>query len=187
MIIRKAVQSDIDSVERIYSSIHSAEEEGSAVIGWKRGIYPEKETAGAALERGDLFVVEDLDSIVGTGIINKQQLDSYRKAKWNHDAPDESVMVMHTLVIDPGAGGKGYGKAFVKFYEDYALRNGCQYLRIDTNERNMAARKMYEKLGYTEVAVVPCTFNGLPDVQLVLLEKYLDQPDEDAPSKDWEK
>lgn len=175
MIFRKAVQSDIDSVAGIYSNIYSAEEAGSAVIGWKRGIYPERETAEAAIERGDIFVAEDHDRIVGTGIINKQQLDTYKKAKWNHDAPEDSVMVMHTLVIDPDAGGKGYGKAFVKFYEDYALQNGCPYLRIDTNERNIAARRMYEKLGYKEVGIVPCTFNGLPDVQLVLLEKCLDR------------
>lgn len=173
MLVRKATQDDIASVVKIYSDIHSAEEEGSAVIGWKRGVYPERETAEAALEREDLFVEEDHGQIVGTGIINKQQLDPYRKARWSYDAPNDSVMVMHTLVIDPDAGGKGYGKSFVRFYEDYALQSGCPYLRIDTNERNMAARKMYGKLGYTEVGIVPCTFNGLPDVQLVLLEKYL--------------
>ena len=32
---------------------------------------------------------------------------------------------------------------------------------------------MYEKLGYREIAVVPTVFNGIPDVQLVLIEKWL--------------
>ena len=32
---------------------------------------------------------------------------------------------------------------------------------------------MYKKLGYREIAVVPTVFNGIPDVNLVLLEKYL--------------
>ena len=38
---------------------------------------------------------------------------------------------------------------FVEFYEQYALSNGCPYLRIDTNERNARARAMYKKLGYS--------------------------------------
>ena len=46
-------------------------------------------------------------------------------------------------------------------------------LRIDTNARNVAARAMYKKLGYKEIGIVPTVFNGIPDVQLVLLEKYL--------------
>ena len=61
----------------------------------------------------------------------------------------------------------------VKFYENYALENGCSELRIDTNERNRAARKVYNKLGYKEVDIVPTVFNGMPDVNLVLLDKYL--------------
>ena len=36
------------------------------------------------------------------------------------------------------------------------------------------ARAMYQKLGYEERGIVPCVFNGIPGVQLVCLEKYLD-------------
>ena len=35
------------------------------------------------------------------------------------------------------------------------------------------ARAMYKKHGYTEIGIVPTVFNGIEDVQLVLLEKYL--------------
>lgn len=45
-------------------------------------------------------------------------------------------------------------------------------LRMDTNMINQRARKMYHNLGYQEVDIVPCVFNGIPDVQLVCLEKY---------------
>ena len=31
----------------------------------------------------------------------------------------------------------------------------------------------YKKLGYKEIGIVPTEFNGIPDVQLVLLEKHL--------------
>ena len=82
-------------------------------------------------------------------------------------------MVLHTLTIDPNTGGKGYGKAFAAFYEQYARENGCSYLRMDTNARNKTARKMYAGLGYWEAGIMPCVFNGIPGVQLVCLEKKL--------------
>lgn len=73
----------------------------------------------------------------------------------------------------PSEKHKGYGKAFVSFYEEYARRQGCRELRMDTNVMNVRARAMYPKLGYEERGVIPCVFNGIPDVQLVCLEKYL--------------
>ena len=171
--IRKAASADLDAVALIYSHIHTEEEQGRAVIGWQRGVYPERETAEKALERDDLFV-EELDGIpVGTAIINQQQVDVYAGAPWEYEAPEERVMVLHTLVIDPQAPARGLGRAFVAFYEQYAREHGCPYLRMDTNVRNVRARAFYQKLGYKEIAVVPCLFNGLKGVELVLLEKKL--------------
>lgn len=94
-------------------------------------------------------------------------------APWACEAPEGDILVLHTLVIDPAAAGKGLGRAFVDFYEQGAKSRSCRALRMDTNARNLRARALYKKLGYTEVAIVPCTENGIPDVQLVLPEKPL--------------
>ena len=88
-------------------------------------------------------------------------------------ALDEQVMVLHTLVIDPDEKGKGYGREFVAFYEEYASRSGCTCLRMDTNARNEGARRLYRHLGYREAGIVRCVFSGLAGVELVMLEKKL--------------
>ena len=173
MMIWKATAKDIDAVEKLYDAIHTAEENGKQTIGWIRGIYPVRKTAEMALARDDLFVLEDDGKICGTGILNKIQVDSYAEGHWEHEVPDERVCVLHTLVIDPDSAGKGYGKAFIEYYETYAQENGCTELRIDTNARNAVARAMYKKHGYTEIGIVPTVFNSIEGVQLVLLEKYL--------------
>ena len=172
-MIRKAVQADIPAVAAIYDKLHTEEEAGRITIGWIRGVYPTEDTAWQALSRGDLFVQEDSGRIVGAAIINQTQVDAYYGGPWQCAAADSEVMVLHTLVIDPDAAGKGYGKRFVAFYEDYARENGCKVLRMDTNSRNLRARAMYAKLGYREAGIVPCVFNGIAGVGLVLLEKML--------------
>ena len=173
MHVRLATEADLDAIEAIYNAIHDQEEAGLATIGWDRATYPTRETAQAALVENDLFVMEEEQRIVAAARINQEQVPEYAHAQWAMDAPAQEVMVLHTLVVDPTVAHNGYGRAFVHYYEQYALEHNCQYLRMDTNARNARARAMYAKLGYAEADIVPCCFNGIPGVQLVCLEKTL--------------
>ena len=173
MVIRLAALDDLDGIAAVYDAIHTEEEAGKAEIGWVRGVYPTRETAMASLQRGDLFVLEEDGEVLGAAIINQTQVERYYDMTWEHVLPDEAVCVLHTLVIHPKAAGRGCGTAFVRYYEDYALRRGWPELRLDTNARNTAARRLYARLGYTEVGSAQTVFNGIPGVELVMLEKYI--------------
>ena len=172
-MIRQAIYADLDAIVRIYNEVHQAEEENRISTGWKRNIYPTRSTAKDALDRGNLYVLEEEGRVLGVGIINQIQVDVYYGAPWEHDVDDDKVCVLHTLVIPPSSGRQGLGRQFVKYYEEYARDHGCIELRIDTNEINHIARSLYKKLGYKEVTTVPTTFNGISGVNLVLLEKWL--------------
>jgi len=173
-MIRKAKIEDINDVVSIYDDVHSREESGEVTTGWLRDIYPTGETAKTSLARGDLFVQSDeAGEIIGTAIINKQQVDCYVNGNWKYDADDDEIMVIHTLVIKGDSAGQGRGSEFLNYYETYAKDNGCRYLRLDTNARNMAARSFYKRHGYWEVGTTPTVFNGIPGVDLVLIEKAL--------------
>ena len=170
---RRATAFDLDAIEAIYDRIHDECERGRATVGWIRGVYPVRQTAEAALQRDDLYVLEENGQVLGAAIINQAQVDVYKQGRWMRSVPDCAVCVLHTLVISPDTAGKGYGRAFVRFYEDLARQTGCSELRLDTNARNTAARALYKKLGYQEIGIVPTVFNDIPDVQLVLIEKTL--------------
>ena len=169
--IRKAREGDIPAVAAIYEAIHDEEAAGRATTGWLRGIYPVWATAEAALEQDELFVLEEAGRVLAAAKINREQVDVYADAPWLYPAEEDQVLVLHTLVVDPAAKGRGIGSRFVAFYEALAREMGCPVLRMDTNARNLAARALYKKLGYREAGVVPCVFNGIPDVGLVCLEK----------------
>lgn len=173
-MFRKATAADLDAIERIYDKIHDAEDRGELVTGWISHVYPVRATAEAALQRGDLYVLEEEGRILGAGVINQLQVDVYADAAWEYPAEDRDVCVFHTLTIDPTLHKSGCGTRFMRFYEDRAREMGCHELRIDTNARNAVARALYQKLGYKEIGVVPTVFNGIPGVNLVLLEKHLD-------------
>lgn len=172
-MFRKATWSDLDAISSIYDAIHDHEEAGLSTTGWVRSIYPTRQTAEQSIRAEDMFVLEENGKVLAAARINQTQGEEYRKVAWSCAVKDRKVMVLHTLVVSPDAAGQGLGSRFVGFYEDYAARQGCPYLRMDTNERNTAARALYQKLGYTEVSIVPCVFNGIEGVMLVCLEKIL--------------
>lgn len=173
MIIRKASAADLPAVAAIYEAIHDCEASGLCTTGWMRGVYPTLATVQAAFDRNDLFVIEAEERLLACAVINQQQMDAYAGAPFMYPADPNEVMVLHTLAVDPAFARKGYGKAFVKFYERFAQEQGCSVLRMDTNARNASARRLYNRLGYREAAIVPCVFNNIPGVELVLLEKKL--------------
>lgn len=117
--------------------------------------------------------MEDCGKIAAVAVINQIQVPEYKDAAWKHAALNEEVMVLHGLAVDPLEKGKGLGRAFVAFYESYAKQHDCTALRMDTNVTNARARKLYQSLGYEEIGIVSCIFNGIPNVKLVCLEKYL--------------
>jgi len=175
-MIRLATEKDIAAIAAIYEEIHTEEEAGRLTIGWERRVYPTEATARASVEAGDMFVCERGGEIVAAAKINKEQVDVYADGEWEYPAPDEKVCVLHTLVVSPSVQSSGAGREFVEFYESYALENGCPYLRMDTNEKNERARGFYKNAGYKEIGIVPCVFNGIEGVNLVLLEKKLQTP-----------
>ena len=172
--IRKATAEDIPRITAIYDRLLTEEENGRAVIGWVRGVYPTQRTALDALRAETLFVLEREGSVAAAAKIDQNQVPEYAGAPWRYpDVPPEQVMVLHTLVVDPAFAGRGCGTGFVRFYEQYALDHSCPFLRMDTNARNAAARRLYARLGYWVAGIVPCDFKGIPGVQLVCLEKFL--------------
>ncbi len=172
-MFRKATLQDLDRIAALYEAAHDEDEAGRTKVGWRRGTYPVRETAESSILRGDMFVLEEGGVVLGTGIINAVQLEQYRRCEWHYPAEDAQVCVLHTLVIDPKEKGRGYGKAFVRFYESYARSIGCTVLRIDTQEQNTIARSLYRGLGFREAGIVPGVFFGIGGVSLVCLEKAL--------------
>ena len=172
-MIRLAKEEDIPAICEIYERVIDEDLAGNISVGWFRGVYPTRETAQEALSKNELFVAQRDGKIVGSAIINKEQVDCYAGAAWHRECDDDKIMVLHTLAVSPDMFRNGVGSEFVSFYEKYALQNGCVELRLDTQVKNSFARAFYKKCGYEEIEVRDCTFNCISSVHLLLLEKML--------------
>ena len=172
--IRKAQAADVDAVTAIYDAVTAREAAGLGCTGWQSAIYPNRATAEKALRNDELYVLERDGVILATARLNHIQDPAYAGVDWALKAPEERVFVIHTLAVDPAHAREGLGAAFMDYYEALAAELGCAALRLDTNEINRPARAFYAGRGYREAGVIPCTFNGLPGIRLVCLEKTVE-------------
>lgn len=174
IIVRKATATDIDSVAGIYMLIHRLEKLGTITVGWDPQVYPVRATAEEALRNDSLFVMTSGSGIVASAIINSEQPEAYRLIDWEYPASDSEVGVLHTLTVNPHQSHKGFGRAFVAYFEAYARSNGCTITRLDTQVRNEAAFRMYPRLGYRLAGIRETRFQNLPaPVALAMFEKPL--------------
>ena len=173
MIVRRALTSDLNRINEIYDNLFDYEDITGSSTNWERGVYPSLKNAEEKLALDQLFVAVVEGEVVGSLVLNNEQLPEYEKFQWLYEAEDEEVGVIHTLCMDPNYFGKGYASEIVKFSEEYFKEQGCKVMRFDTYEHNMAATNMYVKLGYRISGVEEFFFQGFIRENLRCFEKKL--------------
>lgn len=88
-----------------------------------------------------LRVVDGADGLAGSGVLLTRA--------------GSSVGRIYSLVIAPGARGRGLARALVAALEDEARRRGCARMRLEVRVDNAAARALYNALDYAEGARLP--------------------------------
>ena len=117
--------------------------------------------AAYQLDDGYFFGIEDTDGVLaalgGTHIVYR--LDRPRPSDWNDslhqhgDALDgilaQGVAAVGNFYTKPDFRGRGYGKAVTAAIIRALRVDGYGMIVLNVSERNIAARSLYERLGFT--------------------------------------
>lgn len=82
----------------------------------------------------DTFVLTVVTDIVGVLVMSQENTE----------------LLLINVAVLPRFKGKGIGKMLMAFCESYALRNGCEAVRLYTHELMIENIEIYKKLGYQE-------------------------------------
>lgn len=149
MRIRKAFEADLDAMERLYDEVNEHLEAHVNYPGWKKGAYPTRETAEKALEGDCLYVAcessEGEEKILGTIVLRQEP---YLEADWGVKLSEEEVFILHTFAVHPQALHKGIGRELLAFALKRAGELGGKAVRLDVNENNVPAIRLYEEFGF---------------------------------------
>ena len=103
-----------------------------------------RQTIKDNIERGDVYVVKDLEGTVGT--ITLQWSD---KKFWGDLPPDAGYI--HKLAITRSHAGHHLGLRLLNWAEAKIRSEGKSYLRLDCLASNKIIRQYYEKAGFVHI------------------------------------
>lgn len=154
MMIEKAMLNDADELGRLYDSVNDHLMATVNYPGWKKGLYPVREDAVDAIREGTLFVLREGGKIAGTVILSHREEKGYAQAPWGVELEPEQVLVVHTLAVHPQFLSHGVGRRLMEFAIAHAKAQRMRAVRLDVNERNVPAIRLYESLGFAYIDTV---------------------------------
>ena len=175
MTIRKAELNQFQAVRELYYDIIDAVGDSGDSVGWKKDIYPTPDFLRDSIRRGELFIAEENDTIVGVMVLNHLSNDEYQRFQWPTQAEESEVTVIHALGIRPSCRGKGYARQMVRFALDYARENQQKVIRLDVLKSNQAAKKLYSGMGFRYLHSLPMFYEDTGWTDFELYEYPLQQ------------
>jgi GNAT superfamily N-acetyltransferase len=140
--IREASPDEHDEAGRVTAGAY-AEFARPGDAGWEEYLARIADVPGRA-DRTTILVAVEGGTIVGSATL---ELDS--RVEEPEDPPlrpEEAHIRM--LGVDPAVRGRGVGTLLMSTCERLALQNGKTMMTLHTTQRMVAARRMYERLGY---------------------------------------
>lgn len=144
--IRCAKSSDYNGVEAIMKEVQQLH------IDWRPDIYKpadpvySKEYYEKLVLESRLLVAEQDGNIVGLISFLYRHVESDKQVK-------RDVIFVDDLAVKEEYRGCGIGSKLLSVIKDKVQEEHLDGLELQVNARNLAARKMYQKLGFTEKSI----------------------------------
>lgn len=152
--VEKGTVNDLDEIESLYNYLTDYLQGGINYPGWRKGLYPTRETAQSAIADNCLFLLKVENDIAGTVILKHKPEDAYAKVKWSIEADYKDIFVVYTLAVHPKYMRYGVGSKLMKFIKDYGKVQDMKAIRLDVVATNAPACALYEKNGFTYVQTI---------------------------------
>ena len=146
-MIRKAILKDIDSILKITRDCAKSMV-SNKIYQWNDH-YPNRSAFEADVKRGELFVIENEETIIGCIVISTLMDDEYKPVKWL--TPNKNNIYIHRLAVDPKQQGQGIAQQLMNYAENYSKENNYSSVRLDTFSQNQRNQKFYRVRGYKKL------------------------------------
>ena len=149
-MIRKATLEDIDPILEI-TRCCAIQMIKNGIYQWDES-YPNRSAFKKDIERGELFVLEENNSVIGCIVISTFMDAEYKTVDWV--TSNDNNIYIHRLAVNPSQQGKGYAQRLMTYAEDHSRQNGFQSVRLDTFSQNKRNQDFYTQRGYQQLGNV---------------------------------
>jgi len=166
--VKQAKMVDYDDVERFYSELIESMRDAEFKPEWEVGVYPTEQILKDAIKEKALFLAYLENDLIGAMILNHDCEPEYDSVKWQTDAKEDEVMIIHLLGVAPAHQGKGIAKQMVSKAIEMGKNGAIIAIRLDVLKKNTPAAKLYISMGFQYIDSVKIFYEdtGLADFQL---------------------
>lgn len=147
MEIIKCGKEHFKETEELYKRVLESLEANVNYPKWTKD-YPNGESIGRAVERGEQYVCVDGGRIIGAFVLNGDPAGDYGAGEWRRELSEGEYLVIHTLAVDPSLMGRGIGRYMVDFCVSTAKNAGYKAVRLDVVPENFPAAELYKRKGF---------------------------------------
>lgn len=146
LIIRDAQLNDYLAVENILKQVQELHVNLRPDIYKPMDVVMSEESYLESIKKDKFMVVEVEGVLCGLFILIERiyNMPTHIKRK---------IIYLDTMVIDKEYRNKGIGTKVFEYIKRYAKENKYDGIELQVNARNVVARKMYEKNGFTEKSI----------------------------------
>lgn len=115
---------------------------------WKKGLYPNHQTARDGIGNRTLYLQRIAGRVAGSVILNHDQPPAYTSVAWGIAAAPLQVITVNTLAVHPDFMGQGVASRLMDFAEELSRSRHIAAIRLDATTGNAPAIRLYQRLGY---------------------------------------
>lgn len=141
--LRKANQDDLPSILKIVTT-SVALMNADNNYQWHE-TYPLKCDFEKDIASGTLWVAVIDNTVAGFAALTTDQTAEYAELGWK---PEDISLVPHRVAVDPAFRNKGVARKLMIKAEELAREEGYKFVRVDTNNHNLAMQGLFKSLGY---------------------------------------
>ena len=163
----------IEAIMNLYRKVVAHVNTTNIKLGWNTESYPDVSFVTAAVNAGQMCILEENGQVIAAGVVNHNVNSEYDDIDWAVKGPKEKVSTIHALATDPEYRGKATADRLLKDIEAYCRAQGDTAIHLDVIDTNIPAYKLYIRNGYTEVACIKMYYEVVGTREFWMMEKVL--------------
>lgn len=151
-MLKKVEYKDTLKIKNYYKYVVDYTENMDRYGRWIYGLHPTDDMIERYISDGNMYFVEE-ETIIGAVAVTFYQDEDYHPVKWNVQAQDDEVAVIHILCIHPNKQGCGFAKKMMNEIINLAKEKHMKAVRLDALCCNTPAHRLYKNLGFIKCGI----------------------------------
>lgn len=135
--------------------------------------YPNIETTKTDISKGQMYVFEEDNQILGCIVLSKEVEKAYDVIYNGSWLLNDKYYVIHRLSVRKNSYKKGIAKDLINYVTLLTKEDGVHSIKVDTKKENIRMLTLLKKLGFKEVGIIHLLRTDVLDKERVALEKLI--------------